>query len=173
MNENERTDWPAAVQAAFSKASRIVVCGIGNDLRGDDGAGISCLRKLKAAREGGVSSAAGSGKIVAFIEGGEAPENQTGRIREFRPDLVVLIDAARGGGACGEIFIVAPDRIADDEVSTHRISLGMLVRYVRESIGSEVLFLGIEPESTKMGRSVSEAVKKAVFVLSEYINKAL
>jgi len=173
VKESRKNDWPSAVAAAFSNATRIIVCGIGNELRGDDGAGILCLRHLIATHAQPVSSKKKSRKSVFFLEGGEAPENQTGRMRDFRPDLVVLIDAARGGGSAGDIFVVDPDRIADDEVSTHRISLGMLVRFIRESIGSAVLFLGIEPQSTEMGQGVSEAVKEAIFELSEYLDKAL
>ncbi len=170
MEAKASSDWQTAVQAAISRARRIAVCGIGNDLRGDDGAGTLCLQKLRAGRK---KTAAGGGKTVSFIDGGETPENQTGRIREFRPDLVILIDAARGGGQGGKIHIVNPERIVDDEISTHRLSLGLLVRYIRESIGSAVLFLGIEPESTESAGGVSERVEAAVSKLSEFLLKVL
>lgn len=162
MTKQDASSWQAAIQASLSGADRVVVCGIGNDLRGDDDAGLQCVRMAAASAEAG-------GRTVVFIEGGETPENQTGRMREFHPDLVILIDAARSGRAPGEIFIVDPEKIADDEVSTHRISLGMLVRYIRESIGAAVLFIGLEPESTEIGGAVSVAVRASIEALSEYL----
>ena len=47
MNEDILDDWKKTVEAAVAAAARIAVCGIGNDLRGDDGAGLLCLRKMQ------------------------------------------------------------------------------------------------------------------------------
>jgi hydrogenase 3 maturation protease len=169
LSDSSEASWRAETEAALSGTARIVVCGIGNDLRGDDAAGILIVRALEK------SSAAVHPKIrdVLFLDGGETPENQTSRMRAFRPDLVVLVDAARSGRPPGEIFLIKKETITDEEVSTHRISLKLLVRFIEESIGPRVLFLGIEPESTEPESAVSNAVQRAIFILTEYLSKRL
>ncbi len=65
--------------------SRGVVIGIGNDLRGDDGAGLIAARDLAAAT--------GSPLILA----GEVPENYLDVVRGHVPDWVLLVDATDFG----------------------------------------------------------------------------
>jgi len=167
VSNPRKASWKTAAAIILERAARVAICGVGNDLRGDDAAGILCLRSIKRR-----FPAAGSArKAFLFIDGGETPENQTARIREFRPDLVVLIDAARSGRRRGEIFVVAKEAIADEEVSTHRISLALLIRFIEESIGASVLFLGIEPGSTEPGVSVSAAVRRAARTVGEYFGR--
>jgi hydrogenase maturation protease len=110
---------------------------------------------------------------VLFIDGGETPESETSRIRSFRPDLVILIDAARSGRKPGDIFLVEKEAIADEEVSTHRISLALLVRFIEESIGARVLFLGIEPESTEPETAMSASVIRAIEAINESLAATL
>ncbi len=155
--------WRERAASVIDPAARIVVCGIGNDLRGDDAAGVLCLRSL----ERRVASTGPGPRAVLFIDGGETPENETSRIRAFCPDLVILIDAARSGRKPGDVFLVEKEAISDEEVSTHRISLALLVRFIEESIGARVLFLGIEPKTTESGSPVSPAVLRAIAAISE------
>jgi Ni,Fe-hydrogenase maturation factor len=49
----------------------------------------------------------------------------------------------------------------------------MLVRFIEESIGARVLFLGLEPGETGIGTPVSEAVKASVSALSDYLSLIL
>jgi hydrogenase maturation protease len=86
---------------------------------------------------------------------------------------VILIDAARGGGPPGNIFRVDPDRISDEEVSTHRISLAMLVRYLETSLATRVLFLGIEPAALEWKEPISPLIRTSVRLLAEILAKSL
>jgi len=159
------TSWTELLTESICGASRLILLGIGNDLRGDDAAGVLCLRELKSRFHGR--------RDILFIEGGETPENQTGRIREFRPDLVVILDAARGGGTPGKIFLIDKNLIADEDVSTHRVSLAMLIRYLEMSIGTRVVLLGIEPESTDFNHPISFRVRNGISVLVDYFLEIL
>ena len=78
-----------------------------------------------------------------------------------------------GGRAAGTVFFVDREAIADDEVSTHRISQLYLIRYLEESIGSRVLVLGIEPETLAEGAPMTPAVARAVETLSEFLADSL
>ncbi len=64
---------------------RACLVGIGSDLRGDDSAGLMVVRQLLKHPHT---------ENLLIIEGGPAPENVTGQIRAFHPELVILIDAA-------------------------------------------------------------------------------
>jgi hydrogenase maturation protease HycI len=163
MNE----DWKARLAAEWRDARKIVVLGVGNPDKGDDGAGPLCVDFLKRELPTDVE-----GRLLV-IDGRDVPESQTGPIRAFGPDLTVIVDAVIGGRAAGTVFFVDREAIADDEVSTHRISQLYLIRYLEESIGSRVLVLGIEPETLAEGAPMTPAVARAVETLSEFLADSL
>jgi hydrogenase maturation protease len=105
----------------------------------------------------------------------EAPENFTGSIRAFGPDLAVLVDSARSGRPPGSIFLIDPADIAEEDVSTHRIPLTRLARYIRETMDCRVLLVGIEPgpPHTKRSADLSPAVSLAVRTVSEALRRCL
>ena len=163
MNE----DWKSRLAAELRGARKIVVLGVGNPDKGDDGAGPLCVDFLKRALPADVK------ERLLVIDGRDVPESQTGPIRAFGPDLTVIVDAVIGGRAAGTVFFVDREAIADDEVSTHRISQLYLIRYLEESIGSRVLVLGIEPETLAEGAPMTPAVARAVETLSEFLADSL
>jgi hydrogenase 3 maturation protease len=103
------------------------------------------------------------------IQGGTVPENETGRIREFQPSHILVIDAALGNLPPGTVFIVDPRTIGRDDLSTHHLPLSLLVQYFEVSLDCRVICLGIQPESVEMGRPVSEPVKRAIALVAERI----
>jgi hydrogenase 3 maturation protease len=133
---------------------RLAVVGIGQSLRGDDGLGpafISALRhRLKADDR------------LLLLDGGAAPENATGRLRRFRPDLVLLIDAAQLDAPPGAIAIL--DWRAADGLSaaTHALPPSLLAAYLTAELGCLVLLLGIQPAQTNFGRPLSTAVRTSL-----------
>jgi hydrogenase maturation protease len=148
--------WRREAGEAIASARRIVVLGAGNPDKGDDGAGVAAAAGLKKR----LSPA--ERRRFRVLSGGPAPENLTGKIRAFGPGLVVLLDAALGGREPGSLFRVDPETISDDGVSTHRISLGFLVRYIEESIRCPVIMLGIEPKSMDKGAELTPEAKKGI-----------
>ena len=160
-------NWRDRLDREIRGARRIVILGVGNPDKGDDGAGPLCVRLLEAARP------ADAAARLLIMDGREVPESQTGPIRKFNPDLTILVDAAIGGHAAGTIFIVDRAAVTDDEVSTHRISLLYLIRYLEESIGSRVLLLGIEPADMGEGVPLSATVRTAAGRVTESILASL
>jgi hydrogenase 3 maturation protease len=160
-------DWRDRLDREIRSARRIAVLGVGHSDRGDDGAGPLCVRLLEAARPGGIT------ERLLVLDGREVPESQTGPIRHFGPDLTLLVDAAVDGREAGTVFIVDRAAVTDDEVSTHRISLLYLIRYLEESIGSRVLLLGIEPADMREQSSISGPVRRAVGRIVESIIASL
>ncbi len=81
--------------------SAVVLVGVGNQLMGDDAAGMLVVQKLKA-------SLPVDSRLFA-IEGGPAPENITGAIRKLNPGLVIFIDAGDMGKEAGKVGLFTCD----------------------------------------------------------------
>lgn len=133
---------------------RVAVVGIGQTLRGDDGAGSAIARRLRA-RLQGVSA-------VLVLDGGPAPENQTGPLRRHRPALVILVDAAQMGAAPGTLRWLAWEETHGMTSSTHTLPPHFLARYLMTLLGCQVVLLGLQPADTTLGAPFSPAVEAAV-----------
>lgn len=135
---------------------RICLIGIGNDLRGDDSAGLAAARALledERLREM---------PNLLILEGGPAPENQTGKIRAFHPDLVLFIDAAHLDEPPGKIGWIPLETIDGMSASTHSMPLSILARYLSLESGCRVAVLGIQPAQNVIGAELSPPVRTAV-----------
>jgi hydrogenase 3 maturation protease len=156
-----KTSLSRLLNQSTSENKRIAVVGIGNEMRGDDAAGMLVARAL------GLRVV--NLEHVRIIEGGHAPENATGELRKFSPDLVLLIDAADMGEAAGNIALISMEQIDGISASTHSLPLSMLARYLTLELNCEVALLGIQPKSVEMGASVSDEVNQAVKDIVEEI----
>jgi hydrogenase 3 maturation protease len=99
---------------------------------------------------------------LLIVEGGPAPENVTGKLRAFHPDLVILIDAAQMDEPPGTIQLIPLESIDGMSASSHSLPLSMLASYLTAEIGCEVTVLGIQPAQNEIGSKLSSAVQKAV-----------
>src|SRR5512136_714557 len=90
-----KDSWQEKLQANLKRqqrperAVRLAVLGIGHELYGDDAVGVWLAGRLN-------HIAAGYENLLV-IQGGSAPENFTGVLRKYQPDLVLLVDAALMG----------------------------------------------------------------------------
>ena len=159
-----RLAWKSRIRKEIRAAGRVLVLGIGNPARGDDAAGLVCAKKLRTLIRGQARSR------LKILLGYEAPENLTGKIRMFDPDVVLILDAAQGPFAPGTVFFVGKGKIQDEGVSTHKISLALLVSYLEETIGCKVIVLGIQPQVLALGENLSAPVEKAVDLLATYFS---
>jgi hydrogenase 3 maturation protease len=139
-----------------NRPSRVAVLGIGNPLRSDDAAGVLVARQLSGSRL--VQDLA----PVLVIEAGHAPENVTAELRQFAPQLVILVDAAEMSEAPGTIRWIGLEEIDGMSASTHTLPLSMLAKYLILELDCEVKVLGIQPQYTEIGESVSRDVLRAV-----------
>ena len=160
-------DWKERVRAELEKAETCLVLGVGNAERGDDAAGPYAVRRLQARLRRNPCPG------LLAVDGGAVPENATGTIRRFAPDVVLIVDAAVGRLPPGTIFLPPPEDISDDTVSTHKISLRHLIRYLREDIGCRVLVIGVQPETLGRGDPVSAPVRRAVRALAGELERLL
>lgn len=158
--------WEQVLRQEIRRSARVAVIGVGNAARGDDAAGAFAARDLLGGRLPLPEKA-------LVIDAGDVPENFTGVIRAFKPDLVVIVDSARAGQPPGSVFLVDPADVAEEDISTHRVPLSRLARYVRETMGSRVMILGIAPSSLEEGAAVVPAVGRAVRRVVSALRSAL
>jgi hydrogenase 3 maturation protease len=138
---------------------RVAVVGIGHELRGDDAAGVITARALK--------QLAGNQSNLLMIEAGIAPENYTSTLRQFAPDLVLLIDAAEMDALPGTVCWLSPEAAAGLSASTHSLPLGMFAQYVHAELDCDVVVIGIQPVQLEIGQALSPVVRQAVGSLVE------
>jgi hydrogenase 3 maturation protease len=130
--------------------------GIGSDLRGDDSAGLVVARALLEDERCRKTS------NLLILEGGPAPENQTGKIRAFQPELVLFIDAAQMDEPPGTVRWIPLSSIDGMSASSHSLPLSMLAQYLTFEIGCEVAVLGIQPAQNAIGVELTPPVRAAV-----------
>ncbi len=141
-------------------AKRVVICGIGNDMRGDDAFGVLVAERLKEL----VKSS-----NVLILNCGEVPENYTGKIREFKPDLVVFVDAVDFGGEIGEYVIADPEGTLGEAVSTHGLPLKFITRFMKTMINADFILIGSQPASTALFEEPSEVIRERAEELAELL----
>lgn len=149
------------LEAFLSGARLVVVLGVGNELKGDDAAGVLVAREL---------AKAGQPKIVA-LEAHTAPEAMVGKIEKLRPSHVLIVDAAEIGLKPGDWSLIPEVEVDGGFTSTHHIPLTTIARRLREVCGCEAAFLGIQCGGREVGAKPSKAVAKAVMDISGAVRK--
>jgi hydrogenase 3 maturation protease len=151
------------------RVPRIAVLGVGNPMRSDDAAGVLLARALSE------RDCARNIDRTLILEAGQAPENRTGELRRFGPDVVIIIDAADMKEAPGTIRWIPEDSIDGMSASTHSLPLSLLARYLKLELNCVITILGIQLISNELGERVSpeilQAVEEVVAVLDELIRR--
>jgi len=132
---------------------KTLVLGLGNSLRGDDAAGLWLARDLQPL-------AAGNERLLV-IEAGPVPENFCGLLRRFRPDLVLLVDAAQMQAKPGTVRWLSWQDTTGITASTHTLPVHILATYLAGELGCAVALLGIQPADIFIGASLTPPVREA------------
>ena len=140
-------------------ARRVGVLGCGSPFRGDDAAGTLLAEALS------LSLPAGSRKARAW-SGGAAPENLTGEVKRFAPELLLAVDAVDMGAEPGDVAIVPMEAIGGVSFSTHKLPLPIVLDYLVEEIGCEVWVLGIQIGGLGFLGEITPAVRETVEALT-------
>lgn len=139
--------------------SRFALLCVGNSMMGDDGAGPR-LAELCAEKPL-------SGWTV--VDGGAAPENDIGYLRELRPAHLVIVDATDMGLMPGEMRILEESDIGEMfMMTTHNLPLTFLMQQLREDI-PQITFVGIQPDVVAFYYPMSDAVEQAVIRLHKLL----
>jgi len=137
-------------------ADLVVMC-IGNRDGGDDGIGPYIAERLKKDQADFV-----------VLDGGVSPENYTSVVKRYHPETLIFVDAADMGLPAGEIRIVPEEKIGTMHLSTHGVSLALLIEFLKKDI-KEIIVIGIQPN--KMSGPISAHVRKSGEQLIDMLQK--
>jgi hydrogenase maturation protease len=143
----------------------VVVVGLGNELRGDDGAGIAVARRLRrCALPAGVAVHEEHGDAVGLID----------RIDSCGAALIV--DCMRSGAAPGTVrrFDASREPLPPalrGAASTHALALGEAIELARVlgRLPRRVIVYGVEGDRYDTGAPLTAAVEAAVAPLADTI----
>ena len=146
---------------------KILVVGLGNPLRADDGLGLKAIEILK--EESWTSE-------VLFLKIGTSPINYLPQIKEAQN--IIVIDAIQGGKKTGSIYQLTLDNLnhqSTEYVNAHSYSLPQVITLAKEisNLPQKVLFYGLEPEDLSFNNHLSPSIKKNLPQLIKKIRKAI
>jgi hydrogenase maturation protease len=147
---------------------RVCLMGLGNVAYGDDGFGVRLAEAL-------ISSASVAGSRCRVIIAGTTPEWLIGRVVDEHADHVVFLDAVEFGGAPGSVVLLDSDEMAArfPQVSTHKLSLGLLAKRVEANGRTKAWLLGVQPESLRSGEELTPAVRATFELLLDLLKTCL
>ena len=151
------------IRSALSRKACVV--GVGNGMRGDDGAGLALLEAL---------AAGGAEGRVRMVNAEDIIESHAFEIAGGDWDTVIVMDAVRFGGRPGDVVFGDFSEIGDllNDFSTHKLSLRLSESIWRQS-GKKTFLLGIQPEAVDFGEGLSEAVRRSVDTLGGILLEAV
>ena len=142
---------------------KLIILGIGNELKCDDGVGPFVIDELKDLEN----------PNLIIIDGKTVPENFTGKIRKEQPSHVILVDACLMGCKPGEFKIVDKDDFVNIGISTHSMSLSYFVKYLERDNDFKIIFVGIEPESMDYSDKPTPTVQKGAYKFINILKEIL
>jgi len=152
------------LRAYFGEGERrVVLVGVGNPIRGDDAVGPRVIELLEAKPM----------ENVLLLNTESVPEAFTGKVEEFNPTHVLMIDAANFKGAPGETKLITGEEIGGQAISTHSLPLNIFISYIEKSLGVTVLLLGIQPLSIGLGEQMTEPVEAAAISMVDTLYQIL
>lgn len=141
---------------------KVVILGIGNPLRRDDGFGSLLAERLKD-------------KVKAIvIDAKSAPENYLNKVIEETPDTILILDAADFKGNPAETRILDPREASNlGYFSTHNLPLNLIIEFLEHNCQANIIFLAMQPKSVGFGEDLSLEVREKIAILEQTLLKIL
>jgi hydrogenase 3 maturation protease len=105
-----------------------------------------------------------AGLGLAVVLAGTTPERELHRLADGAFDTVLFLDAVEFSAAPGSVVLLNAGEMASrfPQVSTHKISLGLLARMIEAQGQTKVWLLGVQPDSVRRGAGLSPRVAATV-----------
>jgi hydrogenase 3 maturation protease len=146
----EQSSFEEELRKWLTSPKRVVIAGIGNEIRSDDFVGVKIVQEL----QGKVS------KKVHLIECETVPESFMDEIVELKPSHVLLIDAAVMGLKPGEVRLYDAEKVTNfPAISTHMLPLRVFCEYITQLAKAKLALLLIEPGNVEFGEGLTEEVE--------------
>lgn len=151
---------------------KILVAGVGNVLRGDDGFGVAVAQKLESRTHG---------KNVTIMEAGIAGISLVQELMDGY-EMLIVADAVNRDGVPGTIYLIEPDVPDHDEKASNALHQSLAdahysdpakVFLLAKALGvlpPQVFLIGCQPAAyDELGAELSPAVMQAVQLAVERI----
>ncbi len=149
----------------LTDARKVVIVGIGNQIRMDDFVGMKIVQDLK--------DKVSSDKIM-FIEAETIPEDHLVEILVFEPSHVLFIDAAILGLEPGDSRLTGTERLESvSPFSTHMLPLRVFCEHIQKATDADVRLLLIEPKLTDFGEGFSSETEHTRREITRILTKIL
>jgi hydrogenase 3 maturation protease len=167
--KTSKDSWQASLARVLEHTNRgdtrarLAVVGIGNELNGDDAAGMLIVRKLSPF----IKDHPG----IQVFEAGQALENITGALIRFRPDAILFIDALSVEAPPGSIHMLDPLLSQGFSASTHSLPLSVVIRYLLHEHPCDMHLLGVQVRDTAIGATLSSEVNRSIERITDEFKK--
>ncbi len=152
--------WTEEVKAALATKGRTLVITLGSTLRADDGVGPYVCEHVKFNRP-----------ELRLMDAGTTPESIAQTAIDWKPDKIILIDAAHFQGAAGELRVIPLEEINRQTViSTHSFPLSVTFSIVKEDTRAELVVVGVQASSLDYAEGLCPEVEASAAALAEYFN---
>lgn len=140
-------------------ANKVLVVGVGNSWRHDDGIGPAVIKELKQLAnadllDGGIDGLALLDKISPYAK-------------------VIIIDAVTMGKEPGFVRCFAPEEvklITQDALSTHGFGLAELITLMAElDIKTNIKVIGIQPKNVEFGEGLTTEIEQKIPEIINYV----
>lgn len=144
-------------------AGRVCLLGLGNEGLGDDGFGVRLAEALQAAG------------LARAHAAGPTPERWLAGSDLDAVDNLVFLDAVEFGGTPGAVVFLDAGQMASrfPQVSTHKLSLGLLAKCAEANGQTRAWLLGAQPASLRPGAALSPAVQLTLELLKDLLCEVL
>lgn len=160
---------------------RLLIAGMGNVLRADDGFGVA-VAEAAAGRSWG-----GAGVSVEVVEVGIGGLHLVQQLQEGY-DALIIVDAVERGAEPGELFVLEPSvpevremdpgELRSVVAETHHTVPARVLTMAKalDALPGDVLILGCQPAAVdelgmELSQAVAEAVPRAVAQLEELVER--
>lgn len=152
---------------------KILIVGLGSAERGDDGVGLYIAKRLASERlpeNVEVVLCESERDLLRLV--GTLSVNKDGSA-DGLPCHVIFLDAVEFGGREGEIAFLGSEEIKSrfPQVSTHKISLSAIAKYIEANGKTSVWLIGIQVKNIRMPSGLSPEVKEAADVLTGLLTR--
>ena len=153
--------WNNEAAAALAPKGRTLVVTLGSTLRADDGVGPYVCEHVKFNRPD-----------LLLLDAGTTPENIAQTAINWKPDKVIVVDAAHFNGTAGEVRVIPLEAINQAmPISTHSFPLSVTFSIIKEDTGCELAVVGVQAKSLDYREGLSPEVEKTAIELAEYFNR--
>lgn len=153
---------------------RVLIAGVGNVLRGDDGFGVAVAQRLLEAKK--------YGDEVTVFEAGIAGVSLVQELMSGY-EALIIVDTVQRGGLPGSIYVIEPQVPELEEKASYELhqsladahysdpSKVLILAKALDVLPPKVFLIGCEPSDyDELGADLSPAVKRAVSLALEKID---